>query len=93
MSFRQPGEVALTPAQRATAWFFATIAALFLAQTLLGAAAEHYRADMPSFFGLDLAALLPVQPGPHLAPAARSVLDRGLVPGRRHLPGPVRRRT
>ena len=42
ISFRQPGEVALTPAQRATAWFFFTIAALFLVQALLGAAAEHY---------------------------------------------------
>ena len=59
ISFRRPSEVALTPAQRATAWFFFTIAALFLVQTLLGAAAEHYRADILSFFGFDLAALLP----------------------------------
>ena len=35
----------------------------------------------------------PVQPGPDLAPAARPVLDRGLVPGRRDLPDPVHRRT
>src|SRR6185503_7837659 len=33
ISFRRPREVALTPAQRATAWFFFTIAALFLVQT------------------------------------------------------------
>ncbi len=59
ISFRQPGEVALTPAQRATAWFFFTIAALFLVQALLGAAAEHYRADILGFFGFDLAQLLP----------------------------------
>ena len=32
---------------------------LFLAQTLLGAAAEHYRADLSTFFGLDLARVLP----------------------------------
>ena len=32
---------------------------MFLVQTLLGAAAEHYRADILSFFGFDLAALLP----------------------------------
>lgn len=59
LSFRQPGEVSLTPAQRATIWFFAIVSVLFLAQTLLGAAAEHYRADLSNFFGLDLARLLP----------------------------------
>jgi nitric oxide reductase subunit B len=58
ISFRQPGDIALTPAQKATAWFFFTIAGLFLVQTLLGAAAEHYRADILSFFGIDLARLL-----------------------------------
>ena len=59
LSFRQPGEVSLTPAQRATVWFFAIVSLLFLAQTLLGAAAEHYRADLSTFFGLDLARVLP----------------------------------
>jgi nitric oxide reductase subunit B len=59
LSFRQPGEVSLTPAQRATVWFFAIVSVLFLAQTLLGAAAEHYRADLSTFFGLDLARVLP----------------------------------
>jgi nitric oxide reductase subunit B len=59
LSFRQPGEVALTPAQRATIWFFAVVSVLFLVQTLVGAAAEHYRADLSTFFGLDLARLLP----------------------------------
>lgn len=59
LSFRQPGEVNLTPAQRATIWFFAIVSVLFLAQTLLGAAAEHYRADLSTFFGVDLARLLP----------------------------------
>ena len=32
---------------------------LFLAQALLGAAVQHYRADLTNFFGLDLAAILP----------------------------------
>ena len=41
------------------AWYVFTIAALFLVQTLLGALAEHYRADVLSFFGLDLGRLLP----------------------------------
>ncbi|HEX6246358.1 MAG TPA: cbb3-type cytochrome c oxidase subunit I [Nocardioidaceae bacterium] len=59
LAFRQPGDVGVTPAQRATAWFFFVVAVLFLAQALLGAAVEHYRAETASFFGLDLARLLP----------------------------------
>jgi nitric oxide reductase subunit B len=59
LSFRSPGDVALTPAQRATAWFFFVMAALFLVQTLVGAASQHYRADLGSFFGIDLARALP----------------------------------
>jgi nitric oxide reductase subunit B len=59
LSFRTPGDVALTPAQRACAWFFLVMAALFLIQTLVGAASEHYRADLASFFGIDLARVLP----------------------------------
>ncbi|HEX2740161.1 MAG TPA: hypothetical protein VHM69_06915, partial [Rubrobacter sp.] len=41
LSFRAPGDVALTPAQRACAWFFLVMAALFLIQTLVGAASQH----------------------------------------------------
>ncbi|TFC01144.1 nitric-oxide reductase large subunit [Cryobacterium adonitolivorans] len=59
LAFRQPGDVAVTPGQRATAWFFFVVAVLFLGQALLGAALEHYRADLSSFFGVDLAQLLP----------------------------------
>ncbi len=59
IAFRQPGEVGLTPGQRATAWFFFVIALLFVVQTVLGSAAEHYRADILSFFGFDLARWLP----------------------------------
>jgi nitric oxide reductase subunit B len=59
LSFRTPGEVALTPAQRVCAYFFLVMAALFLVQTLVGAASEHYRADVASFFGFDLARFLP----------------------------------
>jgi nitric oxide reductase subunit B len=59
LSFRTPGDVALTPAQRACAWFFLVMAALFLVQTLVGAASQHYRADLASFFGVDLAQFLP----------------------------------
>lgn len=59
MSFRPPDQVLLTPAQRACAWFFFVMAALFVVQTLLGGATEHYRADLQSFFGIDLGRLLP----------------------------------
>jgi nitric oxide reductase large subunit len=34
-------------------------ALLFLAQTLVGGASQHYRAEIADFFGVDLAALLP----------------------------------
>jgi nitric oxide reductase subunit B len=59
LSFRAPGDVALTPAQRACAWFFFVMAALFLIQTLVGAASQHYRAELGSFFGFDLAQVFP----------------------------------
>jgi len=59
MSFRAPDEVRLTPGQNACAWFFFTMAALFVVQTLLGGATEHYRADLQTFFGIDLGRLLP----------------------------------
>ncbi len=59
LSFKRPGDVALTPAQRACAWFFLVMAALFLIQTMVGAASQHYRAELGDFFGIDLAQLLP----------------------------------
>jgi nitric oxide reductase subunit B len=59
LSFLQPGEVGLTRSQRAAVWFFAIISVLFLGQTLLGGAVEHYRADLSAFYGIDLAKLLP----------------------------------
>ena len=59
LKFRAPGDVALTPAQRATAWFFFVVAALFLLQTLVGGLSQHYRADLEGFFGIDIAQALP----------------------------------
>jgi nitric oxide reductase subunit B len=59
LRFREPQTVALTPSQRACSWFFLTMAGLFLVQTLVGAAAEHYRADLGSFFGIPLDHWLP----------------------------------
>lgn len=59
LAFKQPGQVGITKAQKATAWFFLVVSLLFLAQATLGGAVEHYRAELSSFFGLDLAQLLP----------------------------------
>lgn len=59
LRFVPPEQVPLTPAQRSTAWYFFVVAALFLVQTLLGGATAHYHADDGSFFGLDLAHVLP----------------------------------
>jgi nitric oxide reductase subunit B len=59
LSFRPPGEVPLTPAQRTTAWYFLVMAVLFLLQCLLGGSVQHYRAELSGFFGIDLAQILP----------------------------------
>jgi nitric oxide reductase subunit B len=48
-----------TPSQRATAWYLAVVAALFLAQTLLGGVIAHYRVEPGAFYGVDLSRLLP----------------------------------
>jgi nitric oxide reductase subunit B len=59
LSFRPPGDVVLTPAQRTTGLFFLVMAVLFLVQALVGAASQHYRAELGDFFGIDLAKALP----------------------------------
>ena len=59
ISFRPPRDVDLTPSQRACAWFFLVMTVLFLLQTLLGGATEHYRAELSNFFGVDLATVIP----------------------------------
>lgn len=59
LSFLQPGEVAITPSQRVTGWFFFVVSLLFLIQTTLGGAIQHYRAELTAFFGIDLAQILP----------------------------------
>ena len=59
LSFRSPSDVALTPAQRACAWFFFVMAALFLLQTLVGGMSQHYRAHLDGFFGIDVAHVFP----------------------------------
>ena len=49
----------VTPAQRATLKYFVVVALLLLAQTLVGGAVAHSRADPGTFYGFDLAAWLP----------------------------------
>jgi nitric oxide reductase subunit B len=59
LSFRPPDKVALTPSQRATAGFFLVMGLLFLVQVLVGAASQHYRADIGGFFGINTDRFLP----------------------------------
>jgi nitric oxide reductase subunit B len=59
ISFRPPGDVVLTQAQRASAWYFLVVGLLFLIQTLVGVASQHYRVEITGFFGFDLARWLP----------------------------------
>jgi nitric oxide reductase subunit B len=49
----------LTPSQRATRFFLAVVAVLFLLQTLAGGALAHYRVEPGAFYGFDLARWLP----------------------------------
>ena len=55
----RPSSVALTPAQRVTAWFFLVVAVLFLLQNLIGGATVHYMVETGGFFGIDLPKYLP----------------------------------
>jgi len=48
-----------TDSQRATVKYFVIVALLFLAQTLVGGATAHYRADPGVFYGIDLSRWLP----------------------------------
>jgi nitric oxide reductase subunit B len=48
-----------TESQKATIKYFVIVALLFLAQTLMGGATAHYRADPGTFYGFDLSFLLP----------------------------------
>jgi nitric oxide reductase subunit B len=48
-----------SPGQRALVKFFVVVTLLFLAQTLLGSATAHYRADPGSFYGFQLEEIFP----------------------------------
>ncbi|MCE5268855.1 MAG: cbb3-type cytochrome c oxidase subunit I [Planctomycetaceae bacterium] len=59
LEFRPPEQVRLTPAQRATVWYFLVVAGLFLAQGLLGGVNAHYHAEPGGFYGLGIDRWLP----------------------------------
>ncbi len=59
LRFRPPEEVRLSPAQRATVWYFLVVAGLFLAQGLLGGVNAHYHVEPGGFYGFDIAHWLP----------------------------------
>jgi nitric oxide reductase subunit B len=48
-----------TESQKATIKYFVIVAILFLAQTLVGGATAHYRADPGSFYGIDFSRFFP----------------------------------
>lgn len=48
-----------TPSQRAVIKFFVVVSLLFLAQTLIGGALAHFRAEPGDFYGFDLSILFP----------------------------------
>ena len=49
----------VTPSQKALGLFFAVVAVLFLLQAAMGGVLAHYRVEPDSFYGFDLAKLLP----------------------------------
>jgi nitric oxide reductase subunit B len=49
----------VTPSQRATGLYLGVVALLFLLQALAGGALAHYRVESGTFYGIDLAQLLP----------------------------------
>jgi nitric oxide reductase subunit B len=59
VAFRPPEQVRLTPAQRATAWYFLVVAGLFLLQGLLGGANAHYHVEPAGFYGINIANWFP----------------------------------
>ena len=90
--FVPPSSVALTPAQRVTAWFFLVVAVLFLL-------AEPDRGRDRALHGRgrrllrDRPAQIPaLQPDPNLAPPDGDLLRGDGLPGRRDLPRAAHRR-
>jgi nitric oxide reductase subunit B len=59
LRFLPVAEFRPTPAQRAVVWFLLISSLLFVAQTLVGGLAAHYRAEPADFFGINVSSVLP----------------------------------
>ena len=90
--FVPPSSVALTPAQRVTAWFFLVVAALFLLQNLVGARDRALHGRGRRFLRDRPAQVSALQPDPYLAPPDGDLLRGDRLPGRRDLPRAAHRR-
>ena len=66
----------VTPSMNATAKYFWLVIALFLTQILLGAITAHYQVEGQEAYGFALVQLPALFAEPHLAHAARGVVDR-----------------
>ena len=88
----RPPMVAVTPTQRACTYFFLVVGLLFVIQTMVGAASEHYRADLTSFFGFDLARWLPYNLVRTWHVPLAIFLDRDFLSGHWSVPGTDRLR-
>ncbi len=77
------GAWAATPSQRATLKYFWVVSALILVQILMGVVTAHYGVEGDGFYGIKISAHPALQRHPHLARAARHLLDRHRLAGRR----------
>ncbi len=88
LTFRAPGAVALTPAQRVCGWFFFVMAAVVSAPDPGGRrVAALPRGRSSNFFGSGSGPDSPVQSGAHLAFATGHLLGGHFLSRRRYFPG------
>ena len=81
-----------TPSMQATLKYFWVVMALILVQIGLGVLTAHYGVEGSGFYGIPLAKCAAVRGDPHLAHAARHLLDRHRVACHRTVHGPGRLR-
>ncbi len=76
-----------SPGQNALVKFFVVVALLLLAQSLVGSATAHYRADPGSFYGFQLERIFPSNLMRTWHLQTGDLLDRYCLRGRRAVPG------
>ena len=86
------GSWAATPSQRATVKYFWVVSALILVQILLGVITAHYGVEGDGFYGIPALQVAALQRDAHLARAARHLLDRHGLAGRRPVHRPAGQR-